>query len=100
MSEEYKIFVKQCIKNRKFLDYSYKDMAACLIDISESEYASFEQGSYIMDKNNLKRLSRVLCIKKPITINLNDYIDTSELDDDEINDIAKAFSTIVGDENA
>ena len=100
MKNEYIAFIKECIKNRKFLEFSYQDMANCLIDVSAKEYENFEKGLYKMTKENLIRVARVLCIERPNTLDVSEYIDTSELDDEEINDLGKVIFSIVGDENA
>lgn len=99
MNNEYKLFLKECIKNRKYLEFTYKDMSNCLINVSETDYENFEHGEYKMSKDNLIRIFRVLCIKKPTSIAINDYIDTNDLNEDEIKDIARALSVIVGDDN-
>ena len=92
-------FIKQCIINRKNLEFSYKDMSNCLIDVSEEDYEQFEKGNYIMDKENIKRIMRVLCVKEYNEIDINDYIDTTGLDEEEIKDLSKIVCEIVGDGN-
>lgn len=99
MNEDYKLFLIECIKNRNFLEFTYKDMSNCLINISEDDYASFEKGKYKMSKENLIRIVRVLCIKKPVEKNIDKYINISDLNEDEINDLSNVISSIVGDNN-
>lgn len=100
MNNDYKIFVKECIKNRNFLEFTYDDMSRCLINVSAEDYANFEKGQYKMTKENLIRIARVLCIEKPSSKDISNYIDTTGLDEDEIKDLASVISVIVGDENA
>jgi len=100
MNNDYKIFIDECIKNRNFLEFSYKDMSNCLINVSCEDYLNFEKCKYKMSKENLIRICRVLCIKKPISFDVSSYIDTSELDEDEIKDLSKIIYEIVGDNNA
>ena len=100
MNNEYVTFIKECIKNRKYLEFSYQDMSNCLIDVSAKDYENFEKGQYKMSKENLIRVARVLCIERPNTIDVSKYIDTNELDEDEVNDLGKVIFSIVGDENA
>ena len=100
MNNDYKIFINECIKNRKFLSFSYKDMSNCLKDVSQQDYANFEKGLYKMSKENLIRIVRVLCIEKPSSIDFEHGLDLNELDDDEIKDLSKVAEAIVGDENA
>ena len=101
MSNELKKeFVSECINNRLFLGYTFKDVADSLIDVSEEEYINFEEGKYVMSNENIKRLIRVLCIKKPESFDVNKYIDTTGLDEKEIEDLSKMVEIIVGEENA
>lgn len=100
MNSEYKLFVKQCIKNRKYLEFSYEDMANCLINVSPNDYEDFECENYSMSKENLIRIARVLCVKKPSSVDIKDYIDTNGMTEDEVKDLAKALNAIVGDDNA
>ena len=100
MNNDYKTFLKECIKNRKFLDFSCKDMANCLTNVSADDYANFEAGEYKMSKDNLIKIARVLCIEKPVVKDISDYIDISELTEEEVNDLTKVVAAIVGDENA
>ena len=100
MNNEYQVFLKECIKNRKYLSFSFKDMSNCLVNVSEKDYANFEKGTYQMSKENLIRISRVLCVKRPTDFNINDYIDTGDLNEDEIKDLTKIICELVGDDNA
>lgn len=100
MNNDYKMFVKQCIKNRIYLDFSPKDMENCLIDVSQKQYEDFEKGKYFMSKENIIRLTRVLCIEKPVTQNIDKFIDINGLNDEELTDLSKVLSGIVGDDNA
>ena len=100
MNNGYKIFVKQCIKNRKYLEFSYKDMVNCLNKVSEEDYANFEKGQYLMSKDNLIRISRVLCVEKPIFKDIGEYLDTKELSENEIRDLSKVISVLEGEDNA
>lgn len=100
MNNEYVAFIKECIKNRKFLDFSYQDMSNCLINVSAKDYESFEKGQYKMSKENLIRIARVLCVERPNSIDVSQYIDTSDLSEEEIKDLGKVIFSIVGDENA
>lgn len=93
-------FIKQCIINRKNLEFSFKDMSNCLINVSEEEYKEFEKGNYEMSKENLNRLIRVLCLVKPKKIILDDYIDTEGLSDKEKDDLSQIICDIVGDVGA
>ena len=99
MNEDYKLFLIECIKNRKFLEFTYKDMSNCLIEVSEDDYIKFEKGRYKMSKENLIRIVRVLCINKPSTKNIDKYINISELSKEEISDLSNVISSIVGDVN-
>ena len=101
MSSELKNeFINECINNRIFLGYTSKDVANSLIEVSEQEYIDFEGGKYIMSSENIKRLMRVLCIEKPNAFDVNQYIDTTGLDEVELDDLSKIVKTIVGDDNA
>ena len=100
MNNEYELFINECKKNRVFLNYSCKDMANCLVNVSEEDYIKFEDYNYKMSKENLIRIARVLCLKKVQIMDVNNYIDTSELEEEEIKDLSKVISAIVGDENA
>ena len=93
-------FVDECIKNRVFLELSYKDVSSCLINVSEENYKSFEEGKFSLSKENIERLIRVLCIKKPCNIDVNKCIDTTDLNEDEIKDLSMVVEAIVGDDNA
>jgi hypothetical protein len=100
MKNDYKVFLKECIKNRKFLEFTYQDMSNCLTNVSVDDYANFEKGQFSMSKDNLIRITRVLCIEKPVIKDIEDYIDVDGLTEDEINDLTKVVAAIVGDENA
>ena len=93
-------FIKQCIINRNSLEFSCKDMSNCLIDVSEEEYKEFENGNYSMSKENIERIMRVLCLTEYKEIDINDYIDTNELSEEEIKDLSKIVCDIVGDVDA
>ena len=93
-------FIKQCKKNREILEFSYKDMSNCLIDISEEEYKLFEQGKFSMSRENLVRLARVLCIEENRMFDLSDYIDTDGLDEEQINDLKNIIEKLVGEVDA
>ena len=99
MNKGYETFVNQCIKNRKILEFSYKDMANCLINVSEEDYINFEKGTYIMSKENMIRISRVLCVEKPLCKDISEYIDVTGLSEKEIEDLAKVIAVIEGDDN-
>lgn len=100
MENEYKLFVCECIKNRKYLEFDYQDMSNCLIDVSVEDYENFEKGKILLSKENMIRIAKVLCIKKPHKLTINDYIDTSSLSEEEIKDIEKVLLAIEGDDNA
>ena len=93
-------FLNQCKKNREYLNYSTKDVADALIDFSAEDYENFENGrsSYI-SKENLRRLVDILCLKSNKQFNINDYINTSDLEAEEVKDLKKVIEYIVGDEN-
>lgn len=92
-------FKNECKKNREYLGYSFYDVCVSLINVSEKEYKDFEETDYMLSKENLERLTRVLCVKKPYDFNVNNYIDTSELNEEEIEDLSNVIYTIVGDDN-
>ena len=100
MNNEYKSFVNECIKNRTYLQFTYKDMENCLINVSAKEYEDFEKLKYKMTKENLVRIARVLCINKPTIKNISNYIEIEDLSKEELKDITNIISTIVGDDNA
>jgi uncharacterized hydantoinase/oxoprolinase family protein len=93
-------FKNECKKNREYLGYSFSDVSVSLIDVSEEEYRDFEDGSLVLSKENLERIARVLCVKKPYDFNIENYIDTTGLDDTEIDDLSNVIYSIVGDDNA
>ena len=93
-------FINLCKKNREILEFSYEDMSDCLINVSPDNYENFECGNYSMSKENLIRIARVLCVKKPSSIDIKDYIDTNGMNEEEIKDLARALNAIVGDDNA
>ena len=93
-------FINQCKKNRKILEFSYKDMSNCLINVSEQEYKLFEDGKCSMSRENLERLVRVLCINESNEFDLNDYIDTDGLDEEQINDLTNIIEKLVGEVDA
>ena len=93
-------FKKECKKNREYLGYSFYDVSVSLIDVSEEEYKSFEEGNIVLSKENIERLARVLCVKKPIEFDVNNYIDTEGLSQEEIDDLSNIVYELVGDENA
>lgn len=97
MKEE---FLKVCIKNRLFLKLSVEELASYLSGVSSKEYEAFEEGNYDMSKENIERICRILCVKKPIKFNLEDHIDINSVNDEELEDISKIVEAIVGDENA
>lgn len=94
-----KEFIKECKNNRIYLGYTFSDISKVLIDVSEDEYMKFEDGKYNMSNENVKRLIRVLCIKKPTDIDINKYIDITGLDDVEIEDLSNILEVIVGEDN-
>lgn len=98
--KEYKQFLLTCINNRKMLEYSEKEMASYLVNVSEEDYIKFEHGKYLMDDNNIKRLVRILAIEKKGLFNLEDYIDTDGLSEEEIDDLSKIICDIVGEVDA
>ena len=93
-------FKNECKKNREYLGYSFYDVSVSLIDVSEKEYREFEESDYMLSKENLERLSRVLCIKKPYDFNVNNYIDVTGLSNEEIEDLSNIVYGLVGDDNA
>lgn len=92
-------FINECIKNRNYLGYTCDHVSKCLIGVSEQEYVSFESGNFAMSRENVERLVRLLCIKKPKKFDVNDYIDTSDLNEVELEDLTKIVEYIVGEEN-
>ena len=61
--KDYEKFLLTCINNRQILEYSEREMAGYLVNVSEKDYVSFEKGKYSMSEENLKRICRVLCVK-------------------------------------
>ena len=100
MNKDYKLFLKECVKNRNYLEFSYQDMSNCLDNVSEEEYEDFEKGKNMLSLANLRKIAKVLCIEKPLEKDLSNYIDVSELDEEELNDISNVINAIVGDDNA
>ena len=98
--KDYEKFLLTCINNRKILEYSEKEMASYLEDVSELDYINFEKGKYLMSQNNLKKIIRVLAITNIKLFNLNDYIETEGLSEEEIKDLSLIVEQIVGEENA
>ena len=94
-----KLFINQCIKNREFMEFTYKDMSNFLKGVSEDDYHAFENGTYNMSKENLDRIVRVLCVKRSEEFDVSKYLNTEEYDQDEIEDLSKVISSIVGDDN-
>ena len=90
-------FKSECKKNREYLGYSFSDVSVSLIDVSEEEYRNFEETDYMLSRENLERLTRVLCISKPNVFDVNKYIDTSDLNEEELEDITRVVASIVGD---
>ena len=90
-------FKSECKKNREYLGYSFYDVSVSLVNVSEEEYKSFEESDYILSRENMERLTRVLCISKPNVFDVNKYIDTSDLSEEEVDDITKVVASIVGD---
>ena len=93
-------FKKECKKNREYLGYSFYDVCVALIDVSEKEYENFENGNEMLSKENIERLARVLCVKRPIDWDINNYIDTEGLSKDEIKDLEDILVDLVGDDYA
>lgn len=91
--------LNQCINNRRYLGLSCKNVASYLVNVSEEDYINFEKGKFIMDEENLERLSRILCIKLD-EFNIEDYIDTEGLSEEEIKDLSGIVKSLVGDDNA
>ena len=52
-------FKKECKKNREYLGYSFHDVSVSLIDVSEEEYKSFEEGNMVLSKENIERLANI-----------------------------------------
>lgn len=97
--KDYEKFLLTCINNRKVLEYSEKEMASYLEEVSESDYINFEKGKYLMSESNLKRIIRVLAIKNIKLFNISDYIDTEGLNEDELEDLSVIVAQIVGEDN-
>lgn len=97
MKEE---FLKVCINNRIFLNLSVEEMASYLRNVSSKQYEAFEEGDYDMSRENIERICRILCVKKPLNFKLEDHIDIDSVDEDDLEDISKIVEAIVGDENA
>ena len=93
-------FVRQCKKNREILEYTYKDISNVLVDVSEGEYKAFEEGKTLLNKDNLERLVKILCIEEYNKFDLNDYIDLSDLEEEEINDLSEIVEKLVGEVDA
>lgn len=93
-----KLFINQCIKNREFMEFTYKDMSNCLKGVSEDDYRAFENGTYNMSKENLDRIVRVLCVTSSEDFDISKYLNTEEYDQDEIEDLSKVIYSIVGDD--
>ena len=101
MNNVKKEFIKECLNNRNYLEFTYKDMANCLVGVSEKEYKEFEAGNYNMSIENARRLVKVLCIKKPMATEIEKYLDfsNSELSKSDIDDIKNIAIEIVGGYN-
>lgn len=97
--EKYNKFLLTCINNRKTLEYSEKEMASYLVGVSEEDYINFENGKYLMDEDNVKRIVRVLAITNVELFNVSDYIDTEDLSEEEIKDLSVIVEQIVGEED-
>ena len=97
--KDYKKFLLTCINNRQILDYSEKEMASYLVNVSEEDYINFEKGRFFMDEDNIKRIARVLAIKKIELFNLDNYIETDGLSEEEIEDLSAIVAQIVGEED-
>ena len=93
-------FIRQCKKNREFLEFSYKDMSNCLINVNEDEYKLFEEGKFSISKENLMRIVRVLCIEESNKFDLSDYIDVNGIDEEQINDLSNIIEELVGEVDA
>lgn len=93
-------FRSECKKNREYLGYSFYDVSVSLIDVSEADYENFENGKCMLSKENIERLARVLCVKRPISFDVNDYIDTAGLSKEEIEDLSNIIFELEGDNNA
>lgn len=100
MMNNYKKFLINCINNRLTLEYSEREMAGYLDNVSEKDYIDFEAGKYSMSDNNLKKIIRILAVNSIELFDVNDYIDTDGLSEEEIDDLSKVISTIVGDDDA
>jgi len=94
-------FIRECISNRNYLEFTYKDISNCLIGVSEKEYKDFEDGNYNMSIENVKRLLKVLCIEKPVFSDVEKYLDfsNSDLSKSDIEDIKNIAYEIVGGNN-
>jgi len=93
-------FKNECKKNREYLGYSFCDVSVSLVDVSEKEYQDFEESDYLLSRENMERLTRVLCISKPNVFDISKYMDTSGLTKEEIDDITEVVKTLVGDFDA
>ena len=93
-------FLRQCIKNREILEYSYKDVSDALENVTEEEYKNFENGKVMISKENLQRLVRLLCLEDFNQFDLEQYIDTSGLSDEEIDDLKEVVEKLVGELDA
>ena len=98
--KDYEKFLLTCINNRNVLEYSEKEMSSYLDGVSEKDYVDFERGKYLMSKNNLMKIVRILAIKASEIFSLKDYIDTEGLSDEDVADLTIVVSKIVGEENA
>ena len=92
-------FIKDCIKNRKYLGFSYEDMANCLIDMNANDYKNFELGKCNISKENVTRIIRILCIERPKLNEINLDLD-STLSNDEKEDLFSIACMLEGDFNA
>jgi len=93
-------FLKQCKKNREILDFSYQDISNVLIGVSATEYKNFEDGKILVSRENLERIARVLGIEEFNKFNLDDYIDTDGLSEEEIVDLKDIVEKLVGEVDA
>ena len=98
--KDYEKFLLTCINNRQILEYSESEIASYLDNVSEKDYINFEAGKYLMSDDNLKKIIRILAIENINVFDINDYIDTDGLSEEEINDLSKVISAIVGDDDA
>lgn len=99
MSDFINEFREECKKNREYLDLTIQDISNALINVSEKEYFDFENGNKNLSKENLQRLAKILCINKPSLFDIDEYIDTTYLSKEEIEDVSKVVEFIVGVEN-